>query len=79
MVADPRLKKVTPEQWAAMSPADREASIFDHFEAQDAHEGAGQLSAMTEGADLARRIASGEITPEQADQEIDDDIGRIGD
>jgi hypothetical protein len=75
---DERLKSVPPEVWAKMSPEDRERSVFDYFEAQDARDGAGQLAAMEAGADRGRRIAAGEITPEQADQEIDDDIARIG-
>lgn len=79
MSRDERLKSIPPEVWATMSPEERQRSIFEYFEAQDASDGAGQLAAMEAGADRARRIAAGEITPEQADQEIDDDIGRIGD
>lgn len=37
------------------------------------------ITAIERSAELARRIAAGEITDEQADQELDDDLGRIGD
>ena len=78
MKRDERLKSIPPEVWAKMSAEEREKSLFDYFEARDARDGAGQLAALEEGAELRRRIEAGEITEEQADQELDDDLARIG-
>lgn len=76
---DERLKSIPPEVWAKMSPEEREKSLFDYYEAQESRDAAGSLRAGAEGLELARRIAAGEITDEQADQMLDDELGRIGD
>ena len=76
---DERLKSIPPEVWAKMSPEDREKSLTDYYEAQESRDGAGSLKAGAEGAELARRIAAGELTHEQVDQMLDEELGRIGD
>lgn len=79
MERDERLKSIPPEVWAKMSAEERQKSLTDYFEAQESRDSAGALKAGKEGAELARRIAAGEITHEQADKILDDELGRIGD
>jgi len=70
---------IPPGEWAKMTPDERTAASAAWFEAQDARDGAGQLAAIEAGADLRRRIERGEITREQADAELDDELAHIGD
>ena len=79
MGRDERLKSIPPEVWAKMSVEEREKSLNDYYEAQESRDSAGSLAAGIEGAELARRIAAGELTREQVDQMLDDELGRIGD
>lgn len=79
MGRDERLKSIPPEVWAKMSAEERQKSLADYFEAQESRDSAGSLKAGVEGAELARRIAAGEITKEQANKILDDELGRIGD
>lgn len=79
MERDERLKSIPPEVWAKMSAEERQKSLADYFEAQESRDSAGALKAGVEGAELAPRIAAGEITNEQADKILDDELGHIGD
>jgi hypothetical protein len=69
---------IPPEDHAQLTPGERDAAGAAWFEAQERRDGAGMVRATRLGGQDRERLQRGEITAAELDEEMDDDLARIG-